>query len=61
MSSGCLIAAEGIEMDGYVTDFDAGAGNEKLEDGGDISAWLNIERLEHKHALRENNWQQQDF
>src|SRR5215469_6727067 len=51
------IAIQCVQLNRRSTDFNTRAGNESAERRRDLSTWMLIERLQHKHALSENSWQ----
>src|SRR5215467_3685049 len=51
------ITIQGVEVNRRVADFNARAGNESAERRCDISTCMLVERVQHKHRLRQNSWQ----
>src|SRR5271169_479214 len=51
------IAIQSVHVNRRTINFDARAGNESDERRRDICTCTLVERLQHKHALRQNSWQ----
>jgi hypothetical protein len=54
------ITIQCVEVHRCAADFNTWAGNESAERRCEISPWVLIERLQHKHALGQNSWQHHD-